>query len=156
MPAMTSLAAAAVLLLGSAHVSPNARRQPFAATDLAITVRSADIDLGEVSALEGASLRSRALSMTVRSPGRWRLTVRSEADFRGTTGRAIPSERLKLRVTGGPFLSLSRSQTVTLATGRETTPAGDPVDLDLRLDVAWDDPPGAYTGVLLLTLMPEP
>jgi len=162
---LTIAALLAVARISSASPAPQLPQPPrrpataaatAAASDLALLVRSSDVDLGEMSAIDAAAVQLRALSLVVRSPGRWRLTVRSDSDFRGASTRAVPAERLKMRVTGGPFLALSRSQTVTLAAGKETSPAGDPVDLDFRLDLGWDDPPGVYSGVLLLTLLPEP
>ena len=106
----TILAFARVSGSSPALAPPEPPRRASAAaaapSDLAILVRSSDIDLGEVSAIDAAAIQMRALSLVVRSPGRWRLTVRSDSDFRGTSTHAVPAERLKLRVTGGPFLAV--------------------------------------------------
>jgi hypothetical protein len=149
-----SVAAVAVLLAWPAE----AQRRPLdPATDapLALFVRVSEVDLGEVSATDQI-LRPRAVSMVVRAPTRWRLTVRADDDFRGPSPKPVPGERLLLRVGGAPFLPLSRTQAVTLATGKLTGGTGQPVDADLRLDLGWDDAPGLYSATLRLVLTGEP
>jgi len=117
-----------------------------------VTVRSPEIDLGEVSALERTALRARALSLIVRSPGRWRLTMRSDDDFRGPAARTVSAERMRLSLPGAPEIPLSRVQTMTLATGEGTEAVGVPVDVDLRLELPWEAVPGIYDGRITLTL----
>lgn len=153
---MSPFIAAAVAVLLAAPVTPP-RRPLDAATDapLALFVRAPEVDLGEVSATD-QTLRPRALSLVVRAPTRWRLTVRADDDFRGSAPRPVPGERLLLRVGGAPFLPLSRTQPVTLATGKATSGAGEPVEADLRLDLGWDDAPGVYSATLRLVLTGEP
>jgi hypothetical protein len=147
----------AALALGSsatAQVSP----RPFDASgpSLSLSLRSIELDLGEVSALESPLLRERAITFVVQSASRWRMTVRSQDDFRGASPTSIPVERFQLRVPGSSYVPISRVQTATLVTGPPTSKAGDIVDADVMLDVKWEDAPGTYAATILFTLMEEP
>ena len=149
--------AATLLLLALAGPVADPPRRAAVTPDPALTTplvmaRAPEVDLGEVSALEGTSLKARALSLIVRSPGRWRLTMRADDDFRGPAARTVPAERMRLSLPGGPHVPLSRVQAMTLATGDPTGALGLPVEADLRLELPWEAAPGIYEGRVALSL----
>ncbi len=157
-----ALLAIAVLLVQAAARDARAQHptfpRPFDASgpSLSLSLRSVELDLGEISALESPLIRERAISLVVQSSSKWRVTVRSQDDFRGTAATSVPVERFALRVPGSAYSPISRVQPATLATGPPTSKAGDVVDADVKLDVMWEDKPGTYAATLLFTLMEEP
>ena len=103
-----------------------------------------------------------AARLWVLSSTRWNIQARASSDLVDNTQvppAVIPIARLQWALAGtgawNPF-GLSGAEMFSPARDRTPQPGGESVDLDLRLDLEWEDGPGDYSTDLVFILMEEP
>ncbi len=103
-----------------------------------------------------------AVRLNVLSSTGWNLFLRAEADLADLSQSppaVIPISRLQWRLTGsGGWTPFSTEQTPVYSPppGRTPQPGGRDVDLDLMLQLDWEDLPGSYSTTVVCILMAQP
>lgn len=117
-----------------------------------LDLRSHFLAFGSVAADE-ASERPEAILVRVVSENPWFLWLTCGGVLVEGQGRRLPASRLAWRgVGGGEFQRLPTGTPVLVARGPATGPAGEPVSIDLRLEVDDNDPMGGLRADLRLQL----
>lgn len=133
--------------------------EPAVAAAIGVSLDGPAVDFGAVSPRDGARVAQRAVQLAVQSDVPWHVTVAATGDFRsGADGAmAVPVARLAWRLEGDDGGTWRAVDTVPAIVAEG--PGGEgPVLLPLsfRLEVTWDDPPGAapYSTQLVYTASP--
>lgn len=103
-----------------------------------------------------------AVRLHVLSSTGWNLFLRADSDLTDSSQvppATIPISQLQWRLTGSgtwtPF-SLVETPVFNPAPGRTPQPGGSNVDLDLLLQLNWEDLPGSYSSTVVCILMVQP
>ncbi|MDI6874339.1 Ig-like domain-containing protein [Candidatus Solincola sp.] len=103
-----------------------------------------------------------AARLNVLSSTSWNLFLRADSDLTDASQNppaVIPISSLQWRLTGpGTWIPFSLTETPVFnpAPGRTPQPGGSNVDLDLLLQLNWEDLPGSYSTTVVCILMVQP
>ncbi|HHV54584.1 MAG TPA: hypothetical protein GXX55_03955 [Firmicutes bacterium] len=88
----------------------------------------------------------RASQLVLRSNTPWKLYARVDDDLVAAEDltRVIPVGQLEFRVADGKYVPFAKGKRFLVASGGPTGRAPVSVDVDLRLRITWEDPPGSY------------
>lgn len=149
--------------------SPVVGRIPGESTAVALKAPDSPLDVAGTLLLESREVsfddvipgvptdRPGAVALRVLSDRRWSLRLIPDSQLTVNDGQAaVPVSRLSWRSgSSGSFAEFQGGRPVVVAGGAATGGAGQPVVVDLRLELADGDPLGWYLCNLRLSLEPE-